>query len=83
MNSEIIGFALLISTGFLTIASFLVLLRLIIGPDITDRIVALDLFAFLFSGAVILFSVYENEKVFLNIIIILALVVFLGTVAFS
>ncbi len=83
MHSEIIKLALLVSTAFLTIASFIVLLRLIIGPDTTDRIVALDLFAFMFSGAVILLSVYQNEKVYLNTIIILALVVFLGTVAFS
>ena len=67
----------------LTVSILLVFLRLLKGPTIEDRIVAFDL---LTTIAIALLSVYAIKTVSITILdvgIILALLAFLGTVAFA
>ena len=54
-----------------------------IGPDPADRIVALDLISILIVGFLAAFSIYADEKSFLDVAIAYALVAFLGTVALA
>ena len=67
----------------LTVSILLVFLRLLKGPTIEDRIVAFDL---LTTIAIAFLSVYAIKTVSITILdvgIILALLAFLGTVAFA
>jgi multicomponent Na+:H+ antiporter subunit F len=57
--------------------------RLLRGPSLPDRVVALDLIATLGVGAIGVFAIRENEPVFLLVGIVLALVMFVGTIAFA
>jgi multicomponent Na+:H+ antiporter subunit F len=82
-HSDLLSLAFFFSGLMLLAASFILLMRLWRGPSITDRIIALDLYAMIFSGAVIIYSIYSDEAVYLNVIVVLALVVFLSTVAFA
>jgi multicomponent Na+:H+ antiporter subunit F len=82
-HSDLLSLTFSLSGLMLLAASFILLLRLWRGPSITDRIIALDLYAMIFSGAVIIYSIYSGEAVYLNVIVVLALVVFLSTVAFA
>ncbi|MCH8531394.1 MAG: cation:proton antiporter [Saccharospirillum sp.] len=59
------------------------LMRLVKGPTLADRVVALDLIAFLTIGFIAVYSISSNEPAFLDIAITLALVAFLGTIAFA
>ncbi len=58
-------------------------IRLVIGPDPADRIVALDLISILIVGFLAAFSIYTDEKSFLDVAIGYALIAFLGTVALA
>lgn len=67
----------------LAISIALVFYRFRKGPGISDRIVALDLLITIGIGIIAVYSIISEQKTFLDIAMILALIAFLGTVAFS
>lgn len=67
----------------LAVAMLLALYRLAIGPTLPDRIVALDLIASLSIGFTIVFAIYTRQVRYLDIAAIVALVIFIGTVAYA
>lgn len=67
----------------LTAAMMLALYRLAKGPTLPDRIVALDLIASLTIGFTIVFAIYTQQVRYLDIAAIVALVIFIGTVAYA
>ena len=67
----------------LVMAVFLAFSRLVRGPGLPDRVVALDLISLLLVGLLATHTVATGEAVFLDAAIVLALVAFLGTVAFA
>ncbi|MCK6620753.1 MAG: cation:proton antiporter [Calditrichaceae bacterium] len=64
-------------------AMFLALYRLVRGPNLPDRVIALDLIATLALGMIVAYAILTGQPVFLNAAVILALIAFLGTVAFA
>jgi multicomponent Na+:H+ antiporter subunit F len=64
-------------------AMFLAFARLVRGPSLPDRVVALDLIASLVVGFICTYAIGTNQRVFLEVAIVLALITFLGTVAFA
>lgn len=67
----------------LTLSVILVFIRLFKGPAIVDRVIALDLIITIGIGIITVYSIRENQKILLDVAIILALIAFLGTIAFS
>ncbi|WP_299026378.1 monovalent cation/H+ antiporter complex subunit F [uncultured Thermanaerothrix sp.] len=67
----------------LTAGMILTFVRLLRGPSLPDRIVALDLIVTLLIGIIATYAILNNQPAFLDVAIILALVSFLGTVAFA
>jgi multicomponent Na+:H+ antiporter subunit F len=67
----------------LSMAMLLTFVRLAKGPSLPDRVVALDLLAVLGMGMAAVYAIAMNQPVFLDVAIILALISFLGTVAFA
>ncbi|PKP47801.1 MAG: hypothetical protein CVT94_10370 [Bacteroidetes bacterium HGW-Bacteroidetes-11] len=67
----------------LSAAMLLALYRLAKGPSLPDRIVALDLIASLSIGFTIVFAIYTRQVRYLDIAAIVALVIFIGTVAYA
>lgn len=61
----------------------LVFIRLIMGPSIPDRVVALDLIALIIIGFICCYALFADNLVFLDIATVLALIGFLGTAGFS
>lgn len=57
--------------------------RLVIGPTLADRVVALDMLATLLVGLIALDSILDTQPEFMRVATVLALVNFLGTVAFA
>jgi multicomponent Na+:H+ antiporter subunit F len=53
------------------------------GPSIADRVITLDLLITTGIGVIAIYSITTNQPTFLDIAMILALIAFLGTVAFS
>ena len=69
--------------AMLTVALGLAFTRLVRGPTLADRVVALDLIAVLSVGFIAMYALDNDQPVFLDAGIVLALVAFLGTVAFA
>jgi multicomponent Na+:H+ antiporter subunit F len=67
----------------LSISILMVFIRFIKGPDIADRVLALDLIITIGLGLITCYSIIYNQATFLDIGLILALIAFLGTIAFS
>lgn len=72
-----------LSFALLVVAMALAFVRLVRGPTLPDRVVALDLMALLVVGLIAIQLIASGEAVYLDAAIVLALVGFLGTVAFS
>jgi multicomponent Na+:H+ antiporter subunit F len=61
----------------------LALVRLVRGPDLANRVVALDLLSVLGVGIAAAAAVLSGDAVYLDIALILALIAFVSTVAFA
>ena len=72
-----------IALVLLSSALCLAFYRLARGPSLPDRVVALDLIATISVGFIAVYSIMTKQPVFLDVAIVLALIAFLGTVAFA
>jgi multicomponent Na+:H+ antiporter subunit F len=78
-------FELTIKISFivLSIALVLTFVRLVKGPTLPDRVVALELLASLTVGIIAAYTVATGVPSFLDVAIVLALTAFLAAVAFA
>ena len=83
MPATILEQSVAITSILLLAGMLLAFLRLIIGPDAADRIVALDLISVLIVGLLAVLAIPADETSFLDVSIAYALVAFLGTVALA
>lgn len=67
----------------LSFSIVLLFIRFLKGPSIVDRVITLDLLITTGIGVIAIYSITTNQPTFLDIAMILALIAFLGTVAFS
>ncbi|MEX0928554.1 MAG: cation:proton antiporter [Balneolales bacterium] len=67
----------------LCISLVLAFYRVIAGPSLPDRVVAIDLIAYLVIGFIATYCISVGQPVYLDAAIILALIAFLGTMAFA
>lgn len=79
LTLSILLFLLAIQGVSLLFATF----RLIRGPSLPDRIMALDLIAIIVVAVLAVSAIAFNATVLLDIAIVMALISFIGTVAFS
>lgn len=75
--------ATLVGSFFLVAAVVLALLRIARGPTAFDRVVALDLIGGICLCMIVMFAIQFNQQVLLDAAFAIALVSFLGTVAFA
>jgi multicomponent Na+:H+ antiporter subunit F len=69
--------------GLLIGAMILALIRLILGPSLPDRVVALDLIAIATVGFIGVYAVAFDHPIYIDEAMVLALIAFFGTVAFA
>ena len=67
----------------LAVALLLTFVRLVRGPSLMDRVVALELMASLVAGIVAVFAIGTDDPALIDVAIALALVAFMGAVAFA
>jgi multicomponent Na+:H+ antiporter subunit F len=67
----------------LAVAILLAFYRVLRGPTLADRVVALDLLASMAIGIIAVYAIATDDSVVLDIALVLALLSFLGTVAFG
>ena len=78
MTTFIIGAIVLICLSMIA-----VIFRMVKGPSASDRVVALDSIGVSLISLIGLFSILVETSFFLEIILLLAILSFIGTVAFS
>lgn len=67
----------------LTIAILFTVIRLGRGPRMPDRVISLDQLASLSIGVIAVYAIGTNQPVLLDVVLVIALISFLGTVAFA
>lgn len=72
-----------IALGVLGLSIFIALIRLVKGPSIPDRAVAYDTIATNILGVFVVLSMIYGTTVFYDAVLVVALLGFMGTVAFA
>lgn len=78
-----IGPATDVAFALLGLATILVVVRIVRGPTLADRILGLDMLTLLGIGAIGVFALRTRLHLYLDLAIALALVSFVATVAFA
>ncbi|MBY4602167.1 MULTISPECIES: Na(+)/H(+) antiporter subunit F1 [Bacillus] len=72
-----------LALGIVAVSTFLYVIRVIKGPTVPDRVVALDAIGINLIAITALVSILLNTSAFLDIILLLGILSFIGTIAFS
>jgi multisubunit Na+/H+ antiporter MnhF subunit len=72
-----------ISLAMLGVALLLAVVRLVKGPTLPDRVVAMDLLGVLVVGLIVVLAASTNVLATLDAAIVIALIGFVGTVAYA
>ena len=78
-----VGTAAGLALAVLHLALLLAFVRIVRGPSLPDRVVALELSGTLAVGIIAAYGILTTQPVVLDVAIALALVAFLGAVAFA
>lgn len=76
-------FGFLFALPLLGLAFLLSFIRLVQGPSLPDRVVALDLMATIGIGFIAVYAVATDQRIFLDVAVVMALLSFLATIAFA
>jgi multicomponent Na+:H+ antiporter subunit F len=77
---DVISQITLVTLGAALVIAFI---RLVKGPTLPDRIVAMDLFGMLVVGIIVVLAGSSGVRATLDAAIVIALIGFLGTVAYA
>ena len=72
-----------IGLGAIVLATFLNLWRLLLGPEITDRVLALDTFYINTIALLMLLGIRLSNAIFFEAALLIAMMGFIGTVALA
>jgi multicomponent Na+:H+ antiporter subunit F len=67
----------------LSVGMVVAFMRVVYGPSLPDRVIALDLMLALAIGIVADYTIITGQQLFLDVAIVLALISFLATVGFA
>ena len=72
-----------VALGMLAIAAALTFIRLFIGPTLPDRVIAIDLIGVLMVCVLVVTASATAQQAFLDVAMVIALISFVGTVAYA
>ncbi len=67
----------------LTLSLAMTAWRLFKGPTAADRVLAIDLLAVVTAAAVVFHAIHTGMPVFVDVVVVLGVIVFFGTVALA
>ncbi|MFK7764442.1 MAG: K+/H+ antiporter subunit F [Roseobacter sp.] len=83
LANDILAVALYASFVVLGISQVMAMIRLVIGPDTGDRILALDTMVLNAIGLVVLLGIAQGTRVYFEVTLIIAMLGFVSTVALA
>lgn len=81
--TEMMGIMLVVGFASLSVSQLMAMIRLVIGPDAGDRILALDTMVLNVIGLVVLLGVAQGTRVYFEVSLIIAMLGFVSTVALA
>lgn len=67
----------------LLVAAAAAVYRLVVGPTLADRVIALDLLLVALMTAIVIDAAYRHSTTWLNLLVVIAIIGFTATVAVS
>lgn len=84
MSPEVlVSYATIIASVILSFAFLLTVYRILVGPTLPDRVIALDMLVGIVIGFIAVIAIRTSVNLYIDLAIALALVGFLATVAFA
>ncbi len=77
------AFCIYVIMPILALSLLLTLVRLVRGPHVADRVIALDLLTMVGMGMIVTHAIGTGEEVTLDMAVVLAMIGFLSTVGFA
>jgi len=81
--SDLMGWALIIAFVAVGLAQIMAMIRLVIGPDTGDRILALDTMVVNALGLIVLLGISQGTQIYFEVSLIIAMLGFVSTVAYA
>lgn len=81
--TDLMNYALILAFVVVGLCQFLAMIRVIIGPETGDRILALDTMVLNAIGLIVLIGLAQGTHVYFEVSLILAMLGFVSTVAFA
>jgi multicomponent Na+:H+ antiporter subunit F len=78
-----VQFVIYLTFAILSLALVLIFIRLILGPTLPDRVVALELFASVIVAIIGAYAIYTDTASFIDVAIVAALTAFLAAIGFA
>lgn len=81
--ADLLQWALIIAFGAVAISQIMAMIRLVIGPNTGDRILALDTMVLNAIGLIVLLGIYQGTRLYFEVSLIIAMLGFVSTVAYA
>ncbi len=81
--TELMNWMLIVAFVVVAAAQIMSLVRLVIGPNIGDRILALDMMVLNAIGLIVLLGIAQKTAMYFEVSLIIAMLGFLSTVAYA
>ncbi len=76
-------FVIYFSFATMSLAMVIIFIRLVIGPTLPDRVVALELLASVIVAMIGAYAIYTDTSSFIDVAIVAALTAFLAAIGFA
>ena len=83
LAQSLLDIALIIAFVAVAMAQIMAMIRLVIGPDTGDRILALDTMVVNAIGLIILLGIAQGTQIYFEVSMIIAMLGFVSTVAYA
>ncbi|WP_078146524.1 MULTISPECIES: Na(+)/H(+) antiporter subunit F1 [unclassified Exiguobacterium] len=80
---DLLDILIYISLAILLLAMLMMLYRVVKGPTTADRVIALDSIGIALISVIALLSILLDTTLYFEVILLLSILAFIGTVAFS
>jgi multicomponent K+:H+ antiporter subunit F len=83
LASDLMGWSLTLAFVALALSQIMAMVRLVIGPDLGDRILALDTMVINAIGLIVLLGIAQGTSIYFEVTLIIAMLGFVSTVALA
>ncbi len=81
--TDLMNIALMIAFAGVSLSQVMAMIRLVIGPYTSDRILALDTMVVNAIGLIVLLGIAQGSRIYFEVSLIIAMLGFVSTVAYA